>query len=945
MKRKVLFKFFVLAVIGAFVTVTSCKDYDDDISRIDTDLAAAESSLAAAVTELNTLKTQVASLPTTTAVESAVAAAKTEAIEAAKTEATSLLNALKGGYTGTLKDINDDITDLAGLITVLQGDVSQLGSDLDDALLEIAANKAAIALQQGILDKYLLEPGTDNVVDAINAIKVELESLATTASIENIQDQLDELSDKIDAIDAALNVLNFASINSMITGISFDYENDDIWARWRYLDFSTAPARKTWTFGQGFEGAIAFKTGDRILDAEQTIEVKVSPATADLKKLVDAGKVYLIRRDGDNKVNNFVKAVDAERSTALRAAPTVTGLWNLTFQMPAEANVAGLTPLVADANGSFYFAVAIENTVDQAEDAEERFVISDFSVQIDASNKVPVYNDQDAPDNDLIFSVKKGTEAVSAYKPHTAIKNRYLLSENQITAPADKKWATGVWNTTETKADDTDDNRTAQNFFGVETGKTFNVKLDNPTDVFAYYIVLDREWAVESSPSELNAWNSYDIDGLDQVYKATETASLQINTAAANGDIIGFRVVAVNYDGTLVDPDGKSFYVYVGDVASSGLNFTQTIDAPVATATTTVPSNILPFSPGVDLANAASATFSMTIGHSVVLDMTNIVRLDADDNPVSTWTATKKLQIVNVKPSDLQEGVTYNGTLTLNNNFNVPFSTTSVTLTKVLPTFDGTGIGYKTNIHHDGNVIYAYPLPATQTYNLANALNGIGSDGAGYQVVNSSTFPSASLPTWSATNTEATVPVAEIGVPYLPAAAPGHGKIYDLRLSKDFGYVLYNGSANHLVYWAPSTPIKVEFRSYVQDLKEWQYKGSNQANTPALKYADDLATYDISNITALPPVGSRVDLTNTPALQDGRDFTVTDVKVLTGAPAYDKVNEYFVPTLTGTNISFDAVITSPPSAPVATKLQVTLEDNFGHEYTFVIPKEFNMAIN
>lgn len=29
-------------------------------------------------------------------------------------------------------------------------------------------------------------------------------------------------------------------------------------------------------------------------------------------------------------------------------------------------------------------------------------------------------------------------------------------------------------------------------------------------------------------------------------------------------DIIGFRVYAVNYDGTLVDPDGKAFYVKLG---------------------------------------------------------------------------------------------------------------------------------------------------------------------------------------------------------------------------------------------------------------------------------------------------------------------------------------------------------------------------------------------
>ncbi|MBF6628551.1 MAG: hypothetical protein ITG04_08600, partial [Proteiniphilum sp.] len=255
---------------------------------------------------------------------------------------------------------------------------------------------------------------------------------------------LDALSDKIDDIDATLNVLNFASINNMITGISFDYEDDDIGSRWRNLNFSTAPAKLTWTFGQGLDGAIAFTKDARILDAEQTMEVKVNPATADLSKMLD--KIYLIRRDGNNQINNFMVPVKAERSTALRAAPSVTGLWNVTFKMPASANVAAIPALTADGGGNFYFALAIENSVDNADVPEERFVISDFSITIDASTKTPIYNDDDAP-NDLIFSVKKSSEAATAYKPHTDIKNRYAFTENAIPAGIDQMWSTGVWNT------------------------------------------------------------------------------------------------------------------------------------------------------------------------------------------------------------------------------------------------------------------------------------------------------------------------------------------------------------------------------------------------------------------------------------------------------------------------------------------------------------------
>jgi predicted nucleic acid-binding Zn-ribbon protein len=57
MKKKLFFKFFVFAVIGALVTMTSCKDYDDDITRIDTGLNGVKSDLtsqlAAIKTEMN----------------------------------------------------------------------------------------------------------------------------------------------------------------------------------------------------------------------------------------------------------------------------------------------------------------------------------------------------------------------------------------------------------------------------------------------------------------------------------------------------------------------------------------------------------------------------------------------------------------------------------------------------------------------------------------------------------------------------------------------------------------------------------------------------------------------------------------------------------------------------------------------------------------------------
>lgn len=945
MKKKLLFKLFIFAVIGAFVTVTSCKDYDDDISRLE-EQSATKTALEAAVAELNSIKTQIAALPTDGDVATAVAAAKTEAINAAVAAATEAVNSATA-------DLEAELEDLAGLITVLQGDVSALGVDLDAALVEIAANKAAIELQQAILDKYFDAASPDDIPTALADIMADL----AAANVD-----IEALSDRIDAIDTALNVLNFAKLNNMITDITFDYDGDDVWTRDRDLDFTTTLARVNYTFATGVSNPIVFVSGERQATAGVKITVKVSPANADLTKMVD--KIKLIRSDANAQINNYVTVSKVERATPLltRATPTVTGLWDITFELPTSANLTQFRNLIqspAPVN-QYLFALAIENTVDEADDAEDRFVVSDFAIALSADDITPIYNSQDAP-NDLTFRARGTTTA--AWTNHTALQNRYgILDPVSNTNLTDMAWNT-AWSATAVPVANPADNRSGQPLLNVEVGKEFNVELTNLTpalsnaEPYAYYVTLDTRFAVESIPSEINAWNAYQYEGLNTVHKFGEMAKIKINSASAAGDIIGFRVYAVNWDGTLIDPDGKSFYVGVGASASTTLAFQQVITAPIG-AGVAVPSTIVAFTPPAGVA-IASEEFTMTIGHSVALTFANIQRLDNNNNPVVTWAATKKLQITGVIPADLQENTTYSGTLTLKNAAGIPVHISTLTLAKVLPTAD-LGITYKTNIHHDVNgeqVVYGYPLPSLY-YDVTTALN-VPAAMTDLVVTNGSTYPAVSLPNWNlaATTpafgiTAANIPVAEIGVPYGTAPQPGHGKIYNLTLSRNYGPVKYNAASpagtgvNYNLNWTGTPALKVEFRSYVQDLSDWLYAGTNQANTPALKYGANLTGYPLTNITAMPPAGARINLTNTaPALQDGRTFTITGLRVLTGAN-FTVANEYFVPSAgaPGT-INFTAVITSTPAGPVPTKLEVELTDNFGHAYTFVVPKVFNMTLN
>ena len=108
----------------------------------------------------------------------------------------------------------------------------------------------------------------------------------------------------------------------------------------------------------------------------------------------------------------------------------------------------------------------------------------------------------------------------------------------------------------------------------VAKGQPITIDFSNTikTGVKGFYVTLDEDYALESTPSELNAWNSYTYKGVG--YKNVPATLFEggkgeitiENTGNVQGDIIGFRVYAVNYDGTLTDPDGRSFYVAVGDV-------------------------------------------------------------------------------------------------------------------------------------------------------------------------------------------------------------------------------------------------------------------------------------------------------------------------------------------------------------------------------------------
>ena len=313
---------------------------------------------------------------------------------------------------------------------------------------------------------------------------------------------------------------------------------------------------------------------------DASIVVRVNPVNADLTK---GAKIILLNSKGES-LEDIVKVGNPSKFDKLittRAAATVnTGLWKLPISVAEGVSEEDFKKAVKDENGNekaILYAVAINNTVDsKAEAAADRYVVSTYDVK-------PTYN-KFVPSNDFTFKVGgkdvegihnrwNGEKISGENSRYSSEKNPELAWANDAAAEpvleGEKKNVENAnWNSNRS------DVRYWNSLLQVEVGKSFSITDLKTSDNKAadyYYVVLDKDNAIESGVSELNAWKSYTIDGLNEVRPASENLTLTIKTEAANHDIIGFRVYAVNKDGKLLDPDGKAFYVVVGENYTSGI--------------------------------------------------------------------------------------------------------------------------------------------------------------------------------------------------------------------------------------------------------------------------------------------------------------------------------------------------------------------------------------
>ena len=578
-------------------------------------------------------------------------ATKTELKDAAKA-AQDAIDAVKSENAQKLKEAQDAITEtLKGYATksdVEDGDKKTLESlastikNASDALAQANANKQAIADALDILGKGYSKENT--VAAAIEAIQGQIgtpnKELGTLDSrLAAIESVLNGVKDDDTKLGLATKVTNIETqlrniigeYTTMVTAVDLYKTDANRWSNGlpdNDLTFIWVPSEHTTKFPADknlTDAQIEFSADHKNITITDSLVVRVSPTNAELTP----ANISLINSQG-KELNEFVDVQSVKPykkliTGATRAANATegNGLWTVTFKLKDGVDIQKFEEATISQNSYVQFAVAVKNTTSEAKESPRR-VVSAYSVDVKGSSYEPANNNILVLGNDDVwkdirdirnrFSIwnVNGEDKGVAYSAETE-EHVYGVNELEWAGKTPYTAEEAANHTQWAKNDQRADSWRNKHLLPVTVGKKINIALgamlgNNNTPYYyntktgrgyavkGFYVTLDKDFAIESAPSELNAWAKYSYENVGVTNsKGTITKAahmfygnegyITINSledTEVKGDIIGFRVYAVNFDGTLVDPDGRAFYVKVGDAKDQ-----QTVAEANATITAT----------------------------------------------------------------------------------------------------------------------------------------------------------------------------------------------------------------------------------------------------------------------------------------------------------------------------------------------------------------------
>ena len=916
MKRKYLSALLMgVLTLSSVSTFTSCKDYDDDINSLQEQV-----NKAALSSDVEALKTQVNNAASSaqnaaTKAEEALTKAGANATEIATVKALATKN-------GT--DVAKALTDAANAATAASNAATAASNAATAAATAQDSANAALTKIAG-MDKELkkLALNAQSHVTATQ-LKNSLDSLsqvineATSDSIANLTKIVNGYKGGINALYTAVTEVSLMGSWNSNNGTGNSIFNGDC-----KLWFQTGTIGANYTFGakekddeNGEHSADPKKSyvkGASINFPSQFL-VRINPVNAkitpDMIKLIDSK---------GNDLNKLVKVVDVEKyDNLLTSRASETGLWTVKVQLQDGVKPANVAQ-IAENGQNILYAVAVNNTASQAEtvaDAASRYVVSTYDLTVRGAYNYVGANDLG---NVMVKAESKDWKTVSSIKSSSTSTNKPIYAAN---------------------------------------GENVLVSFENLSNVDRFYVVRDDKHAGESDASELNAWNSYEYQGLNQVVaveNGTGVGTLNINIKGQVGDEVQFRIFAVNYDGTLVEPAGRPFRVYVGAQSTT----TSVAGNLVATGKETMETDWLPISGSLKNGGNLPSTVQVTV-NNVKINASVAYAKDNEGHPAADNSKIKfaKFSVAAVDLTKWADGATATGTI--KDNANLTFNTISVSLTKVMPTAETTKAlmkySWKDNqLKNDVYTAYLYPAnnawttaAATGYKDMNQAINGLNTNfvisiaNADLKSENGKNYYKNALNVtatpWKVVvnNAKDAAGVALIDneTKHETTIGYNYGKISSVTPNDDY---IVKVQTVQTVF---ACPLNTAAQTYDWTQVPAVYGTDGKVVTPAKDV--NVLTYG-SEDTVIPNIFDNLEAHNS------FDNTVFGGKLSAVAAKYvkieaklisngSKLEDYYKAKVVGGAITFKMQSAATnPTADVASTLVLTMTDAFGHENVYELP--------
>ena len=910
MKRKYLSALLMgVLTLSSVSTFTSCKDYDDDINSLQEQVnkAALSSDVEALRTQVNNAATSAQNAATKA--EEALTKAGANATEIATVKALATKNGTD--VAKALTDAANAATDAANAATAASNAATAATAAQDSAnaaLTKIAGldkelKKLALNAQSHVTATQL-NKSLDSLAQVINE--------ATSDSIANLTKIVNGYKGGINALYTAVTEVSLMGSWNSIDGNSIFNGQSNLW-------FQTGTIGANYTFGakekddlEGEHSADPKKSYVKgaSINFPSEFLVRINPVNAkitpDMIKLIDSK---------GNDLNKLVKVVDVEKYDNLLTRASETGLWTVKVQLQDGVKPENVAQTVENGQNILY-AVAVNNTASQAEtvaDAASRYVVSTYDLTVNGA-----YNYVGA--NDL-----------GAVKVKAESKNWKTLDELKPTG-SDLVYAAN--------------------------GENILVSFENVANADRFYVVRDDKHAGESDASELNAWNSYEYKNLNKVVAVENgngKATLNIKINGQVGDEVQFRIFAVNYDGTLVEQNGRPFRVYVGAESTT----TSVAGNLVATGKQKMETEWLPITGSLKNGGSLPATVQVIV-NGVKINASVQYAKDKDGNPAADNSKIKFAKF-SVAPGDLTkwaDGATATGTI--KDGENVTVNTINVSLTKVMPTAETTKAlmkySWKDNqLKNDVYTAYLYPAnnawttaAATGYKDMNQAINGLNTNfvisiaNAELMSENGKNYYKNALNVtatpWKVevnnAKDDAGVALIDNETKHETTIGYNYGKISSVTPNDDYIVKVQK------VQTVFACPLNTAAQTYAWAQVPAVYGTNGQVVTPAkdvnvLTYGSTVTvvTNIFTNLIAHNSFDNTVFGGKLSAVYN--KYVHIDAKLISNGSLLE---DYYTATVTNGVITFHKQSAATnPTADVASTLVLTMTDAFGHENVYKLP--------